>query len=81
MPEDYLRGFKTEKIISKLGSCLAMHPNLLHTSTRNLTKNCSFVIIFKIWSIKDDLTLSSNIQQKYFMNDSCSGADVQKAKN
>ena len=81
VPEDYLRGFKTEKIISKLGSCLAMHPNLLHTSTRNLTKNCSFVIIFKIWSIKDDLTLSSNIQQKYFMNDSCSGADVQKAKN
>ena len=48
VPEDYLRGFKTEKIISKLGSCLAMHPNLLHTSTRNLTKNCSFVIIFKI---------------------------------
>ena len=76
-----LKDFKIEKVIAKLGSCLAMHPNLLHSSSRNLTKNCSFVIIFKIWSIKDDLTLSSNIHQKYFMNDNCSGPDVQKAKN
>ena len=69
------------KIVSKLGSCLVMNPNLLHISTTNLTKKCLFVIIFKIWSIKDDLTLSINIQQKYFMNDICSGTDVQKAKN
>lgn len=81
VPKDYLKDFKIEKVIAKLGTCLAMHPNLLHSSSRNLTKNCSFVIIFKIWSIKDDLTLSSNIQQKYFMNDNCSGPDVQKAKN
>ena len=81
VPEDYLKDFKIEKVIAKLGSCLAMHPNLLHSSSRNLTKNCSFVIIFKIWSIKDDLTLSSNIHQKYFMNDNCSGPDVQKAKD
>ena len=81
VPEGYLKDFKIEKVISKLGSCLAMHPNLLHSSSRNLTKNCSFVIIFKIWCIKDDLTLSSNIHQKYFMNDNCSGQDVQKAKD
>ena len=81
VPKNYLKNFKIKKIIAKTGSCLAMHPNLLHSSTSNLTKKCSFVIIFKIWSIRDDLTLSSNIQQKYFMNDTCSGADVQKAKN
>ena len=58
-----------------------MHHNLLHSSTTNFTNHCSFVVIFKIWSISDDLTLSNNIQQKYFMNDNGSGPDVRKAKN
>ena len=81
VPDDYLRKFKKKKILAKIGDCLAMHPNLLHSSTPNLTIFCSYVVVFKIWSIKDDLTLSSNIQQKYFMNDNCSGPDVQKEKN
>ena len=81
VPNNIVKGFKIKKIEAKIGSCLAMHHNLLHSSTTNFTNHCSFVVIFKIWSISDDLTLSNNIQQKYFMNDNGSGPDVRKAKN
>lgn len=81
VPNDLVKDFKIKKIEAEVGSCLAMHHNLLHSSTTNFTNFCSFVVIFKIWSISDDLTLSNNIQQKYFMNDNGAGSDVRKAKN
>jgi hypothetical protein len=81
VPKEYFKDLKIKKIKAEVGSCLTMHPNLLHTSKTNLSNKCSFVVIFKIWSIGNDLTLSSNIQQKYFMNDNGAGPDVQKSKN
>tara|TARA_B100000767_G_C19769557_1_gene539265 strand:- start:622 stop:1461 length:840 start_codon:yes stop_codon:yes gene_type:complete len=81
VPKEYFKDLKIKKIKAEVGSCLTMHPNLLHTSTTNLSNKCSYVVIFKIWSIGNDLTLSSNIQQKYFMNDNGAGPDVQKSKN
>ena len=53
-----------------------MHPNLVHSSTLNKTRDNSYVLVFKIWSISKDWTLSSNIDQKYFNNDSGAGSDI-----
>lgn len=76
IPENFIRKFKKTNIIADKGSCLAMHPNLVHSSTLNKTKNNSYVLVFKIWSISKDWTLSSNINQKYFDNDSGAGSDI-----
>ena len=65
--DKYIKKFKNITLKCKTGSLYGMHKNILHSSTLNNSKNCSYVLIFKIWSIAKDLTLSSNIQQKIIL--------------
>ena len=60
----------------KFGDFLAMHPNLLHSSCYNSSKFCSYVIVWKVWYIGKDWTLSSNLSQKYFSNDTAALQDL-----
>jgi len=64
VPKSCVNKYKTEILKCKVGSVYGMHRNLLHSSTVNNSKSCSFVLIFKIWSISKDLTLNSNITQE-----------------
>lgn len=64
VPKSYVNKFVIKTLKGKVGSCYGMHRNLLHSSSLNKSNQCSYVLIFKIWSISKDLTLSSNIQQK-----------------
>jgi hypothetical protein len=68
--------FKKITVKCKVGSCWGMHRYLLHSSSLNRSNKCSYVLVFKIWSIANDWTLSSDIEQKYFHNDPGSGKDV-----
>lgn len=72
----YINKFKVETLKCKTGSLYGMHKNLLHSSTLNKSKKCSYVLIFKVWSIAKDFTLSSNIQQKTNISDDGSGKDI-----
>ncbi len=76
IPNSFVSKFKKTNIVAIKGSCLAMHPNLIHSSTLNRTKASSYVLVFKIWSISKDWTLSSEINQKYFNNDDGAGNDI-----
>lgn len=71
----YINKFKIQTLRCETGSLYGMHKNLIHSSTLNKSKNCSYVLIFKIWTIAKDLTLSSNIQQKNNA-DEASGEDI-----
>ena len=74
--DKYIKKFKNITLKCKTGSLYGMHKNILHSSTLNNSKNCSYVLIFKIWSIAKDLTLSSNIQQKNNIKDDGFGKDI-----
>ena len=74
--DEYINNFKKQILKCEIGSGCGMHRNLLHSSTLNKSNKCSYVLIFKIWSISKDLTLSSNIQQKNKIKDDGSGKDV-----
>ena len=76
VPKPYIDKFKTAILKCKVGSVYGMHRNLLHSSTINKSKSCSYVMIFKIWSISKDLTLNSNIGQKLSTFDSGFNEDV-----
>ena len=72
----YHKKFKKIKVNLKFGDYLAMHPNLLHSSCYNSSSKCSYVLVWKIWHIGKDWTLSSNISQKYFNNDTAATQDI-----
>lgn len=74
--KSYVNKFEIKTLKGKVGSCYGMHRNLLHSSTLNKSSRCSYVLIFKIWSISKDLTLSSNIQQKLSETDEGSGDEI-----
>lgn len=69
VPEEFVSKFEKKRLETKYGDLVAMHPNLLHSSCLNETDKCSFVLVFKIWHIGKDWTLSPNISQKYFSED------------
>ena len=76
VPDYYHKNFKKKKMNLKYGDFLAMHPNLLHSSCYNSSKFCSYVIVWKVWHIGKDWTLSSNISQKYFSGDTTALQDI-----
>ncbi len=55
---------------------MGMHHNIVHRSTFNSSSKCSFVCVFKVWSIAKDWTLSSQLNQKYFSGDDGAGEDI-----
>ena len=46
---------------------MGMHHNIVHRSTFNSSSKCSFVCVFKVWSIAKDWTLSSQLNQNIFL--------------
>ena len=69
VPNQYINKFEKKKLEVKYGDLVAMHPNLLHGSCCNESSQCSFVLVFKVWHIGKDWTLSPDIAQKYFSDD------------
>jgi hypothetical protein len=76
IPNELFSRFKKKKIPLKIGSLMGMHNNIVHRSTINNTSECSFVCVFKVWSISKDWTISSNLDQKYFTGDNGAGVDI-----
>jgi len=76
IPGDLFKKHKSKKIDLKIGSILGMHNNIIHRSTLNNSSACSYVCVFKVWSISKDWTVSSNLDQKYFTGDTGAGADI-----
>jgi len=76
IPEELFKKYKRKKINLKVGSLLGMHNNIVHRSTFNNSSECSFVCVFKVWSISKDWTVSSNLSQKYFTGDNGAGSDI-----
>tara|TARA_B100001540_G_scaffold302806_1_gene310724 strand:- start:1077 stop:1895 length:819 start_codon:yes stop_codon:yes gene_type:complete len=76
IPEELFKKYKRKKINLKIGSLLGMHNNIVHRSTINNSSECSFVCVFKVWSISKDWTVSSDLNQKYFIGDSGAGSDI-----
>lgn len=76
IPDIEFKKFKKKKINLNVGSVMGMHHNIVHRSTFNSSSKCSFVCVFKVWSIAKDWTLSSQLNQKYFSGDNGAGEDI-----
>ena len=76
IPDELFSKFKKKRINLKVGSLLGMHNSLVHRSTLNNSNECSFVCVFKVWSISKDWTVSSKLDQKYFTGDNGAGKDI-----
>ena len=61
VPENFVKNLKTFKANLNVGDLLAFHRKSVHTSTPNLSKKYSFAIVFRVWDISKDLTMSGDL--------------------
>ena len=61
VPENFVKNLKTFKSNLNVGDLLAFHRKSIHTSTPNLSKKYSFAIVFRVWDISKDLTMSGDL--------------------
>jgi hypothetical protein len=61
VPENFVKHLKTFKSNLNVGDLLVFHRKSIHTSTPNLSKKYSFAIVFRVWDISKDLTMSGNL--------------------
>jgi len=61
VPENFVKDLKTFKSDLNVGDLLVFHRKSIHTSTPNLSKKYSFAIVFRVWDISKDLTMSGDL--------------------
>lgn len=61
VPENFVKHLKTFKSNLNVGDLLVFHRKSVHTSTPNLSKKYSFAVVFRVWDISKDLTISGNL--------------------
>tara|TARA_B110000027_G_C16028516_1_gene259679 strand:- start:19 stop:858 length:840 start_codon:yes stop_codon:yes gene_type:complete len=61
VPENFVKNLKTFKSNVNVGDLLVFHRKSIHTSTPNLSKKYSFAIVFRVWDISKDLTMSGDL--------------------
>ena len=61
IPENFVKNLKTFKSNLNVGDLLVFHRKSIHTSTPNLSKKYSFAIVFRVWDISKDLTMSGDL--------------------
>ena len=61
VPENFVKNLKTFKSNLNVGDLLVFHRRSIHTSTPNLSKKYSFAIVFRVWDISKDLTMSGDL--------------------
>ena len=60
VPENFVKHLKTFKSNLNVGDLLVFHRKSIHTSAPNLSKKYSFAVVFRVWDISKDLTISGN---------------------
>ena len=61
VPENFVKHLKTFKSTLNVGDLLVFHRKSIHTSTPNLSKKYSFAVVFRVWDISKDLTMSGDL--------------------
>ena len=61
VPENFVKHLKTFKSNLNVGDLLVFHRKSIHTSTPNLSKKYSFAVVFRVWDMSKDLTISGNL--------------------
>ena len=61
VPENFVKNLKTFKSNLNVGDLLVFHRKSIHTSTPNLSKKYSFAVVFRVWDISKDLTISGDL--------------------
>tara|TARA_Y100000768_G_C23865539_1_gene627846 strand:- start:126 stop:965 length:840 start_codon:yes stop_codon:yes gene_type:complete len=61
VPENFVKNLKTFKSNLNVGDILVFHRKSIHTSTPNLSKKYSFAVVFRVWDISKDLTMSGDL--------------------
>ena len=61
IPENFVKHLKTFKSTLNVGDLLVFHRKSIHTSTPNLSKKYSFAVVFRVWDISKDLTMSGDL--------------------
>lgn len=61
VPENFVKNLKTFKSNLNVGDLLVFHRKSIHASTPNLSKKYSFAVVFRVWDISKDLTMSGNL--------------------
>lgn len=61
IPENFVKNLKTFKSNLNVGDLLVFHRKSVHTSTPNLSKKYSFAVVFRVWDISKDLTMSGDL--------------------
>jgi len=61
VPENFVKHLKTFKSNLNVGDLLVFHRKSVHTSTPNFSKKYSFAVVFRVWDMSKDLTISGNL--------------------
>ena len=61
VPENFVKHLKTFKSNLNIGDLLVFHRKSVHTSTPNFSKKYSFAVVFRVWDMSKDLTISGNL--------------------
>jgi len=61
VPENFIKKFKTYKANLDVGDLLIFNRNSVHTSTYNRSKDYSFAVVFRVWDMSKDLTISGEM--------------------
>ena len=61
VPENFVKKLKTYKANLDVGDLLIFSRRSVHTSTYNLSKKYSFAVVFRVWDMSKDLTISGDM--------------------
>ena len=61
IPENFVKDLKTFKANLKVRDILVFNRKSVHASTENLSKKYSFAVVFRIWEMSKDLTMSGDL--------------------
>ena len=68
VPENFVKHLKTFKSTLDVGDLLVFHRKSIHASTPNLSKKYSFAVVFRVWDISKDLTMSGNLMVSPYLD-------------
>src|SRR6056300_958814 len=66
--ENFVKHLKTFKSNLNVGDLLVFHRKSVHTSTPNFSKKYSFAVVFRVWDISKDLTISGNLDVSPYLD-------------